>query len=75
MVIFRVEDNRSDEVNMLKDTEALLATDVPQSDGLVHAAGEDEVVLGPGDVQQVGGVARVRHEGAVLWWCGGVVVS
>ncbi len=42
-----------------------LARDMPEADGLVHGGGEDEEVLGPGDVQEVAGVPRVRHKGPV----------
>jgi hypothetical protein len=38
---------------------------MPEADGLVHGGGEDEEVLGPGDVQEVAGVPRVRHKGPV----------
>ena len=62
LIVLWVEDNGSDKVNVLKYTETLLPADVPQSHGLVHAAGQDEEVLGPGHVQQVAGVAGVGHE-------------
>jgi hypothetical protein len=42
-----------------------LARDMPEADSLVHGGGEDEEVLGPGDVQEVAGVPRVRHKGPV----------
>lgn len=61
-VVLGVEDDRGDEVDVLEAAEALAARDVPQADRLVHGAGEDEVVLGPGDVEQVGGVSRVDAE-------------
>ena len=51
LVIFWMEDNSSYEVDVLKYTETFLSTDVPQSHSLVHAAGQDEEVLGPGHVQ------------------------
>ena len=60
-----MEDNGSHEVNVLKYAETFLSADVPQSDSLVHAAGQDEEVLGPGHVQEVAGVAGVGHEGSL----------
>jgi hypothetical protein len=42
-----------------------LARDMPEADGLVHGGGENEEVLGPGDVQEIAGVPRVRHKGPV----------
>ena len=54
-----MEDNGGDKVNVLKYTQTFLPADVPQSHGLVHAAGQDEEVLGPGDIQQVAGVPGV----------------
>ncbi len=38
---------------------------MPEADSLVHGGGEDEEVLGPGDVQEVAGVSRVCHKGPV----------
>ena len=58
-----MEDNGGDKVNVLKYTQTFLPADVPQSHGLVHAAGQDEEVLGPGHVQEVARVAGVGHEG------------
>ena len=57
-----MEGNGGDKVNVLEDAEALLAGDVPEADRLVHGGGEDEEVLGPGDVQQVAGVPGVGHK-------------
>jgi hypothetical protein len=67
-VISGVEDDGGDEIDMLEATETLLPRDVPQSDCLVHRRRQNEVILGPRDVQQVGGVTgvraeRLRHEG------------
>ena len=65
LVILWMEDNSSHEVNMLEDAETLESADVPQPHRLVHARGQDEVVLRPGHVQEVAGVASVGGKWSV----------
>ena len=50
LVIPGMELDGGDKLNVLEDAEALQPADVPQSHRLVHAARQDEEVLGPGHV-------------------------
>ena len=59
LVIPWVESQGCDKINVLEDTQTLLAADVPQPDCLVHAAGQDEEVLGPGHIQQITGMPSI----------------
>ena len=65
LVILGVESKGGDAVDVLENTEAVFSGDVPEADSLVHRACEYEVVLGPGDVQQIGRVTGVGDKRTV----------
>ena len=60
-----MEDDSRDKVDVLEDAKTLEPADVPQPDRLVHAGGQDEIVLGPRHVQKVARVPRVGRKWSV----------
>ena len=60
-----MEDNSSDKVDVLEDAKTLEPADVPQPDRLVHARGQNKIVLGPRHVQKVARVPGVGRKRSV----------